>query len=199
MSITGEPDGPPMKVGVAVSDIVCGLYASVAVLGALRHRDATGRGQHIDLGLLDTQVGWLMNQGLNYLIVGKGARAARQRPSEHRPLSGVRGRRRLHRSGGGQRRPVPAVLHFRGEKPSLAEDRLLRHQPRKGTQPRSSRPLIETLIRAHPVGHWVEGLESVNVPCGPVNSLDQVFADLRSFTATWRFPCGTRWPRAMSG
>jgi crotonobetainyl-CoA:carnitine CoA-transferase CaiB-like acyl-CoA transferase len=71
MSITGEPDGPPMKVGVAVADVVCGLYATVAVLAGLRHRERTGEGQYIDLALLDTQVAWLVNQGMNYHASGK--------------------------------------------------------------------------------------------------------------------------------
>ena len=71
MSITGEAGGPPMKVGVAIVDVMCGMYAAVAVLAALRHRDRTGEGQFIDLALLDTQVSWLVNQGANYLIGGK--------------------------------------------------------------------------------------------------------------------------------
>ena len=70
MSLTGEPDGQPMKVGVAVADVVCGLYASNAILAALMHRDRSGQGQFIDLSLLDTQVAWLVNQGLNYLTSG---------------------------------------------------------------------------------------------------------------------------------
>jgi glutaryl-CoA transferase len=70
MSVTGEADGPPVKVGVAVNDVMSGLYAAVAILGALRHRDRTGRGQHIDIALLDVQVGWLYNVGLNHLLSG---------------------------------------------------------------------------------------------------------------------------------
>jgi crotonobetainyl-CoA:carnitine CoA-transferase CaiB-like acyl-CoA transferase len=67
MAITGEPDGQPMKVGVAIADIMCGMYASTAVLAAIHHRDAGGKGQHIDLALLDTQVSWLANVAMNYL------------------------------------------------------------------------------------------------------------------------------------
>ncbi|NQV48383.1 MAG: CoA transferase, partial [Rhodospirillaceae bacterium] len=67
MSITGEPDGPPTKVGVGISDIMCGMYAAVSILAAVRHRDLTGQGQYIDLALLDTPVAWLANEGLNYL------------------------------------------------------------------------------------------------------------------------------------
>lgn len=71
MSLTGEPDGEPMKVGVGIADVVCGLYAATAILAALRHRDRTGEGQHIDIALADTQISWLVNQGTNYLTSGK--------------------------------------------------------------------------------------------------------------------------------
>ena len=74
MSLTGTPDGEPMKVGVAVADVVCGLYACTAVLAALQHRNHTGEGQYIDIGLADTQVAWLINNGTNYLTSGQAPR-----------------------------------------------------------------------------------------------------------------------------
>ncbi|MEM6888326.1 MAG: CoA transferase [Pseudomonadota bacterium] len=70
MSLTGAPDGPPMKVGVGIADVMCGMYATVGILAALRHRDATGHGQHIDLALVDAQMAWLINEGCNYLTSG---------------------------------------------------------------------------------------------------------------------------------
>ena len=70
MSLTGAPDGEPMKVGVGIADVVCGMYAATAILAALRHRDRTGRGQRIDLALVDTQLAWLVNEGTNYLTSG---------------------------------------------------------------------------------------------------------------------------------
>ena len=71
MSLTGEPDGPPMKVGVGIADVMCGMYATIGILAALRHRDATGEGQHIDLALVDAQMAWLINEGVNYLTSGE--------------------------------------------------------------------------------------------------------------------------------
>ncbi|TMM51654.1 CaiB/BaiF CoA transferase family protein [Sulfitobacter sabulilitoris] len=71
MSLTGAPDGPPMKVGVGIADVMCGMYACVGILAALRHRDATGEGQHIDLALVDAQMAWLVNEGVNYLTSGQ--------------------------------------------------------------------------------------------------------------------------------
>ncbi|MEM9476831.1 MAG: CoA transferase [Pseudomonadota bacterium] len=70
MALTGAADGPPMKVGVGIADVMCGMYAAVGILAALRHRDQTGQGQHIDLGLVDTQMAWLINEGTNYLTSG---------------------------------------------------------------------------------------------------------------------------------
>ncbi len=81
MSLTGDPDGEPMKVGVGIADVMCGMYAATAILAALRHRDATGEGQHIDLGLVDTQISWLINSGTNHLVSG----AEQQRMGNQHP------------------------------------------------------------------------------------------------------------------
>jgi len=70
MSLTGEPEGEPMKVGVGIADVMCGMYACVGILSALRHRDKTGEGQHVELALVDAQISWLINEGLNYLTSG---------------------------------------------------------------------------------------------------------------------------------
>ena len=85
MSLTGEPDGLPQKVGVPVADLFAGLYGCIGILAALRHRDATGegsKGQQIDIGMLDTHVAWLANQGMNYLATGENpARLGNQHPN----------------------------------------------------------------------------------------------------------------------
>jgi crotonobetainyl-CoA:carnitine CoA-transferase CaiB-like acyl-CoA transferase len=71
MSITGDPDGVPMKAGVGIADVMCGMYATIGILTALRHRDKTGEGQHVELALIDAQMAWLINEGLNYLTSGE--------------------------------------------------------------------------------------------------------------------------------
>ncbi|GGX59901.1 hypothetical protein GCM10007385_31420 [Tateyamaria omphalii] len=71
MSLTGDPDGTPTKVGVGIADVMCGMYATIGILAALRHRDQTGEGQHIDLSLVDAQMAWLINEGCNYLVSGQ--------------------------------------------------------------------------------------------------------------------------------
>ena len=89
-----------MRAGVAFADIFTGLYAVDAILAALRGREATGAGCHIDMALLDVQVAVLANQAMNYLIGGEAPQPARQRPSQYRALSGLRRRRRpCHRRG----------------------------------------------------------------------------------------------------
>ena len=82
MSLTGEPDGLPQKVGVPVADLFAGLYGCIGVLAALRHREATGQGQQVDIGMLDTHVAWLANQGMNYLATGENpVRLGNQHPN----------------------------------------------------------------------------------------------------------------------
>jgi crotonobetainyl-CoA:carnitine CoA-transferase CaiB-like acyl-CoA transferase len=176
MSITGAPDGPPMKVGVAVADVVCGLYAAVAVLAALRHRDRTGEGQYIDLGLLDTQVAWLVNQGMNYLASGKPpGRLGNAHPNivPYQVFPASDGYFILAVGNDSQFRRF-AIFADAGH---LADD------PRFATNPARVRhrgdlvPLLEALTHAHPVAHWLTGLQAAGVPCGPVNDVRQVFHD----------------------
>src|SRR3546814_4218686 len=82
MSLTGEPEGAPMKIGVPVADLMAGMYAAVAILAAVRHQQLTGEGQFIDIGMLDTSVGWLANQGMNYLATGENPpRLGNQHPN----------------------------------------------------------------------------------------------------------------------
>ena len=109
MDLTGEADDEPQKPGVAFADIFTGIYAAIGVL-ALRRRDATGEGAHLDMALLDTQTSVLANQALNYLGVRAHADADGQRAPEHRALPGVPGRGRARDRGGRQRRPVREVL-----------------------------------------------------------------------------------------
>ena len=126
MSLTGPADGPPMKVGVGIADLMCGMYAVVGILAALRHRDATGEGQHIDAALLDTQVAWLANEATNYLALRRGAATAGHGASEHRTLQHVRHRRRLRHPGGRQRLAVPEMVRGSPGPPTLRRTRASR-------------------------------------------------------------------------
>jgi crotonobetainyl-CoA:carnitine CoA-transferase CaiB-like acyl-CoA transferase len=176
MSLTGEPDGRPMKVGVGIADIVCGLYAASAVLAALRHRDASGEGQAIDLGLLDSQVAWLTYEGLNYLTTRQvPPRQGNEHPNivPYNTLPCADGYFILAVGNDGQFRRFCEVAGV----PELADD------PRFSTNSeriRNRRPLYDLLpeiTRRKSLQEWVDSLSAVGVPCGPVNSLDKVFTD----------------------
>lgn len=176
MSLTGEPDGRPMKVGVAVADIVCGLYAATALLAAIRHRDRSGAGQYIDLGLLDTQVAWLVNQGLNHLTTGRlPPRLGNAHPNivPYQDFRTSDGYLLIAVGNDRQFRRLAELL----ESPAWADD------PRFATNAARVRnrarlvPLIEARTRRQTTAHWVRRLNQVGVPSGPVNTLDRVFAD----------------------
>ena len=110
MSLTGEPEGEPQKVGVPVADLFAGLYGCIGILAALRHRERTGQGQQIDIGMLDTHVAWLANQGMNYLATGENpTRLGNQHPNIV-PVPSVPDGGRLHCAVCRQRPHVPALL-----------------------------------------------------------------------------------------
>jgi crotonobetainyl-CoA:carnitine CoA-transferase CaiB-like acyl-CoA transferase len=176
MSITGEADGPPVKVGVAINDVMSGMYTAVALLAALRHRDRTGAGQHIDVGLLDAQVAWLYNQGLNYLASGDapgrlGTAHPNTVPYQGFPTSD--GHIILAANNDAQ---FQRFCEFAGAT-KLARD------PRFATNPDRVRnrdilvPMVAKITRKHTTDHWIEGLENAGVACAPINTIDRVFAD----------------------
>ena len=176
MSITGEADRPPMKVGVAIADIMCGMYAAVAILAALHHRDRSGEGQYIDLGLLDTQVAWLANIGLNYLT---GGAVPQRLGNEHPnivPYSVVPAADGFFILAVGNDGQFVKFCQFAGA-PELAGDpRFVTNDARVRNRDELYR-LLPALTRAKPQAAWVDGLAKLGVPCGPVNDIGQVFAD----------------------
>jgi crotonobetainyl-CoA:carnitine CoA-transferase CaiB-like acyl-CoA transferase len=181
MSLTGAPEGEPTKVGIGIADIMCGMYAAVAILAALRHRDGIGGdggggGQYIDLGLLDTQVAWLTYEGLNYLTSGAlPKRVGNQHPNvvPYDVLPASDGTFILAVGNDAQ---FARFCAFAGA-PEVAED------PRFATNAnrvRNRAALYEVLpgLTAQKTAQvWLDGLTERGVPCGPVNTLDQVFAD----------------------
>ncbi len=176
MSVTGERDGSPVKVGVAVNDVISGLYSGVAILSALRHRDRTGVGQHIDVALLDVQVGWLYNVGLNYLLSGRiperwGTAHPNTVPYQVFPTSD--GHVIIGANNDHQFRRLCDVA----DAPRLATDPRFASNALRLKHRAELVEAISELTRRHPTQHWVQALESAGLPCGPVNTIDQVFAD----------------------
>ena len=176
MSVTGEPDRPPMKVGVGIADVMCGMYASTAILAALHHRDKTGIGQYIDLSLLDTQVAWLVNVGLNYLT----SKQVPQRVGNEHP--NIVPYNVLPSSDGfiilavGNDAQFQKFCEFAGAA-SLAKDpRFVTNEARVKNR-KAIYDLLPEITRRKTQSDWIEGLAKLGVPCSPVNTVDQVFAD----------------------
>ncbi|AVM74044.1 CaiB/BaiF CoA transferase family protein [Magnetospirillum gryphiswaldense] len=174
MSLTGEPEGEPMKVGVALTDIFTGMYASVAVLAALSHRDRTGQGQHVDLALLDVQVAVLANQAANYLVGGMvPKRLGNAHPNivPYQAFATSDGHVILAVGNDGQFQKFCAVAGC----PEVAADtRYASNAGRVGNRD-TLIPLLREVLRSRPSAVWIETLEAAGVPCGPINTLDQVF------------------------
>lgn len=175
MSVTGETAGGPQKVGVAVSDLTAGFYASVAILAALVHRDRTGEGQHIDVALFDAQVAALANVALNYLVSGDVPR----------------------RWGNAHVNIVPYTLFDTADRPivlAVGNDAQFRRfcevagrpdlaaDPRFATNDarvRHREPCVAALapmLRGRPAADWLARLGEAGIPCAPVNDVAEVFA-----------------------
>lgn len=180
MSLTGRPEGEegagPMKVGVALTDILTGLYATVGVLAALNQREQSGIGQHIDVALLDVQVACLANQAMNYLTTGVSPkRLGNAHPNivPYQDFPSADGNFILAVGNDGQFRKFCEVAGIAG----LADD------PRYATNKArvaNRAELIPQLRQAtvfKTTAHWIALLEAAGVPCGPINDLQQVFAD----------------------
>ena len=180
MSVTGErddqPGGGPQKVGVAVSDLFTGLYATVAILAALRHRDHTGVGQVIDMALLDTQVAMLANLGANYLTTGVAPRRAgnaHQNIVPYQVFEASDGHLIVAVGNDGQFRKLCVVL---GE-PAWAEDERFSTNAQRVRHREILVPLLAQVLRTRTKAHWLQALQAAQVPCGAINDLAEVFAD----------------------
>ena len=180
MSVTGErddrPGGGPQKVGVAVADLFTGLYATIAIQAALRHRDATGQGQHIDMALLDTQVAMLANLGANYLVTGvapQRAGNAHQNIVPYQVFEAADGHLILAVGNDGQ---FVRFCEVAG-RPELARDgRFVRNADRVRHR-EVLVPLLAGLMRTRRKQQWLDDLDAAKVPCGAINDLAEVFAD----------------------
>ena len=185
MSVTGPsraeidddaPGGGPQKVGVAVADLFTGMYATTAILAALRHRDLTGIGQSIDMALLDTQVAMLANLGANYLVTGvapQRAGNAHQNIVPYQVFAVADGHMIL---AVGNDQQFARFCEVAGV-PELARDpRYARNAGRVGERAVLV-PRLAAILATRSRADWLAALEAAKVPCGPINDLAEVFAD----------------------
>ena len=176
MSITGEKDGEPQKSGVAISDILTGLYASIGILAALRHRDATGHGQRIDLALVDSMVASLVNQGTYCLVSGEAPGLVGNAHPSIVPYQLFKGTDGYAIIACGNDRQFERLCGFIG-KPELATDtRFARNRDRVRNRDVLV-PLLAEGFAAFSKQEILAGLEAVGVPAGPVNNIDETFAE----------------------
>lgn len=180
MSLTGRSDGEegagPVKVGVALTDILTGLYATVGVLAALNHREQSGLGQHVDTALLDVQVACLGNQALNYLTTGVAPkRMGNAHPNivPYQDFPTADGDIILTVGNDGQFRKFAEVAGH----PEWAEDPRFASNKARVAHRAELIPLIRQATVFRTTAEWLAALERAGVPCGPVNDLAQVFAD----------------------
>ena len=180
MSITGVPDDEagagPQKVGVALTDILTGLYATIGILAALQERNRSGLGQHIDTALLDVQVATLANQASNYLVGGMvPRRMGNAHPSivPYQTFPTADSDMILAVGNDGQFARFCTVAG----RPEWAQDERFATNPQRVKHRAELIPLLRQTTVMRSTAEWVSALEQADVPCGPVNRLDQVFAD----------------------
>ena len=176
MSVTGDPDGEPMKAGVPIADLMAGMYATVAICAALRSREINGKGQYIDIGMLDTQAAWLSIQAMNYLVGGENPkRLGNGHPNivPYQVFATADGHIML---------TIGNDLQFRrfcefADCMELAEDERF---ATNGARVQHRELLIEAMepvLASRPSQEWLAELEKLPIGCGPINTVEQVFAD----------------------
>ncbi len=188
MSVTGERDdlgGGPQKVGVAVADLFTGMYATVAILAALRHAERTGEGQHVDMALLDTQVAMLANLGSNYLVSGKVPGRA---GNAHQNIVPYQVFEVMAAEGAPPEQRDHLILAV-GNDGQFAKFCAVAGHPEWAQHPHYAQnadrvrhraelvPLLEAVMKTRTKASWLAALEAAKVPCGAINTLGEVFAD----------------------
>jgi crotonobetainyl-CoA:carnitine CoA-transferase CaiB-like acyl-CoA transferase len=176
MSLTGEPEGAPMKVGVPISDIMAGMYATVAILAALRERDATGLGRRIDISLLDCQVAWLYNQVSNYLVSGRvPVRHGNAHPNivPYETIQTSDGHINLGVGNDGQFRRLCALIGL----PKLAADARFERNADRLENRETLLGQIRPAFRTRTSAEWISACNDAGIPCGPIYSVPEMIED----------------------
>ena len=176
MSITGEKNGPPTKIGVGVSDIITGLYSCISILAALRFREKTSKGQSIDISLMDAQVSWLSYVAQSYLISKKiPMRIGNDHPSIV-PYQTVEAKDGLMVLAIANNNQFKNFCNFAGLG-KISKNEKYKTNSLRVLNRKSLNAIIKKTIKKKDISYWVKGLINVNVPCGPINNIGQVFKD----------------------
>ncbi|MEZ5817436.1 MAG: CaiB/BaiF CoA-transferase family protein [Hyphomicrobiaceae bacterium] len=178
MSVTGErdhkPGGGPQRAGVPVVDIMTGMYSTIAVCAAIANRERTGKGQHIDMALLDTQVGFLANQGANFLVTGEApARLGNTHPNIV-PYQSVPTKDGAIILACGNDNLFNKLCDLLGQ-PALKTDARFATNAARVENRDALDPILDELMQKKTTAEWVEALEGAGVPCGPINNIQEVF------------------------
>lgn len=180
MSLTGErddlPGGGPQKAGVAIADLMTGMYSTIAVMAALTHRDRTGEGQYIDMALLDVQVSMLANMNMNYLASGNAPKRwgnAHPNIVPYQTFATADGHIIVAAGNDGQYKKFVQI----GGLPELADDPRFSTNPKRVEHRDVLVPILADMVRLKSKQEWISLLEEAGVPCGPINTLNEVFED----------------------
>ncbi len=175
MSLTGEPDGSPQKVGVSIADLMTGMYAAVAINAAIYRAKITGSGQFIDIGMLDAHIAWLANVGMNYLCAGHLGRLGNDHPNivPYRPYKTADGQIIIVVGNDEQFRRFCEIAECN----DLVNDSRFQTNEMRVRNREKLAEIINPIVAARPSAFWLKELEAQNIGCGPINNLEQVFND----------------------
>ncbi len=176
MSVTGEPDGEPMKYGVAIADLTTAMSGCSAVLAAILHRERTGQGQRVDLSLLETVVGWLIHLATDYFATGQLPPRIGNGHSSLVPYQVFKARDRYFAFGALNERQFRDFSRVLGHE-EWTEDPRFCNNPARVAHRAELTALIEEILPARTASEWVDALLAVGVPAGPVNTIAEVFED----------------------
>jgi crotonobetainyl-CoA:carnitine CoA-transferase CaiB-like acyl-CoA transferase len=178
MGITGfpEPEGQPTKVGVAIADIVCGLYAATAILAALRRRDATGEGARIEVPLFESTLGWLANRGQEYLVSGEDTGRMGNGHPTIVPYQTFDASDKQIAVAVGNDAQFERLCEAIGRE-DLAQDERYATNPGRVANRQELVEALQQELSERTAEEWVEKIRGVGIPCGPVNTLAEALAD----------------------
>ncbi len=175
MSITGEPEGEPMKTGVAVVDLFAGQNAIIAILAALQARTLTGEGQHLDIALFDSQLGWLANVASNYLISGKLPKRHGNAHANIVPYQSFQASDGWFAIAVGNDRQFARLCELLG-KPELGIDKKFAANSARVQNREEIIAILASIFKTTSVAEWLQKLDEAEIPCGPINNFEQVFS-----------------------